>query len=428
MKSNLAIRAVGIGKEYQIGAKQKNTNNLRESLVEVSRTAARTIRGGMKSLREQRAKNSFWALKDVSFEVQQGEVVGVVGCNGAGKSTLLKVLSRITDPTTGCVDMRGRVGSLLEVGTGFHPELSGRENIFLNGAILGMQRSQVKRQFDEIVDFSGIDRFVDTPVKRYSSGMYLRLAFAVAAHLEPEILLVDEVLAVGDAQFQKKCVQKMDSVAKEGRTVLFVSHNMGAIRSLCTRGILLRNGQVSQQADVQSVIESYFKDLGILPSDNDSETGHRSRSIFGHVKLNDGTSNSVDQSERLTFSTTLKIPRHIGGFRMLCLLSDMNSQQLMGLNKTSDEMGIGQIEPGEYEFSVDIPPLWLNPGMYSFVFKLYLDGESESAKQFSDAFPLDVSGASSPVTAVMNPNSNWTFQAKDPSSGSTAFKKSISTP
>jgi lipopolysaccharide transport system ATP-binding protein len=200
----------------------------------------------------------FWALKDVSFDVQEGEVLGIIGRNGAGKSTLLKILSRITEPTAGRVTLRGRVASLLEVGTGFHPELTGRENIFLNGAILGMTRAEIRKKFDEIVAFAEVERFLDTPVKHYSSGMYVRLAFAVAAHLEPEILVVDEVLAVGDAQFQKKCLGKMQDVSsKEGRTVLFVSHNMVAVRSLCSRAILLRTGQKIADAPVNDVLNVY---------------------------------------------------------------------------------------------------------------------------------------------------------------------------
>src|SRR5205807_47703 len=201
----------------------------------------------------------FWALKDVSFEVKQGEVVGIIGRNGAGKSTLLKILSRITEPTEGRVRIRGRVASLLEVGTGFHPELTGRENIFVNGAILGMTRAEVKRKFDEIVAFAEIEKFLDTPVKRYSSGMYVRLAFAVAAHLEPEILLVDEVLAVGDAQFQKRCLGKMHDVAHNGRTILFVSHNMAAIEQLCSGAILLKRGHLSRSNnDVRGIIRQYL--------------------------------------------------------------------------------------------------------------------------------------------------------------------------
>ena len=201
-----------------------------------------------------------YALKDVSFDVQQGEVLGIIGANGAGKSTLLKILSRVTSPTSGCIKIKGRIGSLLEVGTGFHPELTGRENIYLNGAILGMRRHEIDKKLDEIIDFSGVEKFIDTPVKRYSSGMYVRLAFAVAAHLDPEILVVDEVLAVGDAEFQKKCLGKMGDVSKkEGRTILFVSHNMAAVRQLCTRGILLRNGSIYFQGSVEDTVDTYLK-------------------------------------------------------------------------------------------------------------------------------------------------------------------------
>lgn len=203
-------------------------------------------------------KEIFWALKDINFEINQGDRVGIIGRNGAGKSTLLKILSRITEPTIGRIKIKGRVASLLEVGTGFHPELTGRENIFLNGAILGMNRSEIKKHFDEIVDFAEVEKFLDTPVKRYSSGMYVRLAFAVAAHLEPEILIVDEVLAVGDAQFQKKCLGKMEDVSKsEGRTILFVSHNLGMVSSLCNTGIHLKNGQISDTGNISEVIAAY---------------------------------------------------------------------------------------------------------------------------------------------------------------------------
>lgn len=213
---------------------------------------------------EKQTQEEFWALKDLSFEVKQGDRLGIIGRNGAGKSTLLKILSRITEPTSGTIRIQGRVASLLEVGTGFHPELTGRENIFLNGAILGMSRQEVRSKFDEIVAFAEVERFLDTPVKRYSSGMYVRLAFAVAAHLEPEILIVDEVLAVGDAQFQKKCLGKMEDVSnKEGRTVLFVSHNMGAIKHLCDKALLLQGGSIVAHSDVLAVVSRY-SELNLL--------------------------------------------------------------------------------------------------------------------------------------------------------------------
>jgi len=255
------IKVENLGKSYIIGHQREKYVALRDVLTNKARQVASKTRnlfsGGQ--LIAGNELEEFWALKDINFEVQQGDRVGIIGRNGAGKSTLLKVLSRITEPTTGSIRLRGRVASLLEVGTGFHPELSGRENIYLNGAILGMSRAEVKKKFDEIVDFAGVEKFLDTPVKRYSSGMYVRLAFAVAAHLEPEILIVDEVLAVGDAEFQKKCLGKMEDVSKnDGRTVLFVSHNMEAIRKLCQKGILLKNGSIDIYGQMEGVVNKYI--------------------------------------------------------------------------------------------------------------------------------------------------------------------------
>jgi len=260
MSEDIVIRAQGLGKKYIIGHQsQEKVPTLRDAII---RSVSRFGRGAADMLKGKAIiggdeVEDFWALRDVNFEIKRGEVVGIIGRNGAGKSTLLKVLSRITEPTEGRVEIKGRVASLLEVGTGFHPELSGRENIFLNGAILGMTRSEITRKFDEIVDFAGVERFLDTPVKRYSSGMYVRLAFAVAAHLEPEILVIDEVLAVGDAEFQKKCLGKMQDVAGQGRTVLFVSHNMGAVQALCQTGIVLKSGAVVHRGAIADAIQSY---------------------------------------------------------------------------------------------------------------------------------------------------------------------------
>lgn len=247
------LRVENVGKLYRVGARQEAYSTLREALTASLRAPFKRLRNGRSN------GETVWALNDVSFEVQPGEVLGVIGRNGAGKSTLLKILSRITEPTTGRAELFGRVGSLLEVGTGFHPELTGRENIFLNGAVLGMKRTEIARKFDEIVAFAEIDRFLGTPVKHYSSGMYMRLAFAVAAHLEPEILLVDEVLAVGDAAFQKKCLGKMGDVAKEGRTVLFVSHNMTAVKSLCGRTLWLDKGQILEVGASGQVVSDYLE-------------------------------------------------------------------------------------------------------------------------------------------------------------------------
>ena len=262
MNSDIAIRVEQLGKRYRIGELNYN-RTLREQLLrwcsprawlgkrEAAPTAAETSRMG--------EDGAFWALRDVSFNIQRGEMVGFIGRNGAGKSTLLKILTRITEPTTGQAEIRGRVGSLLEVGTGFHPELTGRENVFLNGAILGMQRAEIRKKFDEIVEFSGVSDFIDTPVKRYSSGMAVRLAFAVAAHLDAEILLVDEVLAVGDAEFERKCLRKMNTVTRDGRTVLLVSHNLAAVQRLCGRVVWLHQGQVCADGPCTSIVREYLE-------------------------------------------------------------------------------------------------------------------------------------------------------------------------
>jgi lipopolysaccharide transport system ATP-binding protein len=261
--SNVAIKVENLSKQYRLGLVGTGTlshdlnrfwhrmRGKEDPYLKLGETNDRTVKG---------SSDYVWALKDIDFEVKQGEVLGIIGRNGAGKSTLLKVLSKVTTPTTGSIHLKGRIASLLEVGTGFHPELTGRENIFLNGAILGMTKSEIRSKFDEIVDFSGVERYIDTPVKRYSSGMYVRLAFAVAAHLEPEVLIVDEVLAVGDIEFQKKCLGKMKEVGdKDGRTVLFVSHNMGSIKALCKNGLLMENGTIRCYDQVDIAIQQYFK-------------------------------------------------------------------------------------------------------------------------------------------------------------------------
>ena len=303
------ISVISVGKKYKISKKQggdQEYKSLRVALTNALSAPCRLLD------RKQRAKDrnfsEFWALKDISFDVQQGEVVGIIGRNGAGKTTLLKILSQITEPTEGEVRIRGRVASLLEVGTGFHPELTGRENIFLNGAILGMNRAEIKRKFDEIVTFAEVETFIDTPVKRYSSGMYLRLAFAVAAHLEPEILLVDEVLAVGDAQFQKKCLEKMEGVAKENRTVLFVSHNMQAVQSLCKYAFQIEGGNIVNRGDPSSVIAHYLSSISALNSeiiwDEQNAPGNdAARLIAIKVHSEDGVSRGVYSSKENLYVT-----------------------------------------------------------------------------------------------------------------------------
>jgi lipopolysaccharide transport system ATP-binding protein len=294
-KSDLALSVRGLSKSYTIAHQQgEKHSTLAESLL------ARARRPFARAQRE-----TFWALKDVSFDINKGDVVGIIGRNGAGKSTLLKILSRITEPTTGQIDVYGRIGSLLEVGTGFHPELTGRENIFLNGAILGMARAEIRKQFDAIVDFAGVEQFLDTPVKRYSSGMYVRLAFAVAAHLRSEILIVDEVLAVGDAAFQKKCLGKMKDVSRGGSTVLFVSHNLPTIRNLCSAGILLRQGSITKVGSVHDVVDLYLGEMStkdqnsvdLASSPRYAGMGERLR--LEHLLINNG--NAVRHGEPVKF-------------------------------------------------------------------------------------------------------------------------------
>ena len=280
--NDIAIKVENLSKLYKIGARQEAHKTLRESIMGALTAPWRRLKrisqfaiGRQTSTVNNQPSDTIWALKDVSFKIEQGEVVGIIGGNGAGKTTLLKILSRITEPTEGRGEIYGRVGSLLEVGTGFHPELTGRENIYLNGAILGMKKSEIQGKFDQIVAFAEIEKFMDTPVKRYSSGMYVRLAFAVAAHLEPEILLVDEVLAVGDAAFQKKCIGKMGEVASEGRTVLFVSHNMPSVEALCTRVILIQNGQLLKD-DKPSIVISHYLSQGVVTEQAEAELSHHS--------------------------------------------------------------------------------------------------------------------------------------------------------
>jgi lipopolysaccharide transport system ATP-binding protein len=294
--SEYAIQTHELGKSYDLGLSRRGYGTLRESVVETAKGSLGRLAGRR---REQPAGDTLWALKDLSMTVRPGEVVGLIGHNGAGKSTLLKILSRIVEPTHGWADVTGRTGALLEVGTGFHPELTGRENIFLNGAILGMRRSEIRARFDEIVAFADIERFLDTPVKRYSSGMSVRLAFAVAAHLEPEILLVDEVLAVGDAAFQRKSLGKMNEVAKAGRTVIFVSHNLAILQALCDRGVLLERGQVMADAPVTEAIDVYLRTLEQAASVDllertDRDSRGYDESLIRRVEIHDAEGGHAD--------------------------------------------------------------------------------------------------------------------------------------
>ena len=316
---------------------------------------------------------TIWALKDVNFSAQQGEALGIVGGNGAGKSTLLKIFSQVTSPTSGVVKVKGRIASLLEVGTGFHPELTGRENIYLNGAIMGMSRDEIRRKFDEIVEFSGVEKFIDTPVKRYSSGMYVRLAFAVAAHLEPEILIVDEVLAVGDAQFQKKCLGKMQEVGKEGRTVLFVSHNMHAIQAMCEKVVLLNEGKVAGQGNTQLVVYEYLTSKQFLPGDG-LETLDKIWESFDEAPGNENVKISrvriIPDLDAFEGLITIKVPLRIEFHYSLCVQIESYGFAMHFRNISGELIFITgstheNVKPGKYKSIGHIPGDFLNSGIYS---------------------------------------------------------------
>ncbi|MEX8548573.1 MAG: polysaccharide ABC transporter ATP-binding protein [Mucilaginibacter sp.] len=314
------------------------------------------------------------SLNDISFDIQQGDAVGIIGRNGAGKSTLLKLLSRVTSPTSGTIKVKGRIASLLEVGTGFHPELTGRENIFLNGAILGMRKKEIARKFDQIVDFAGVERYIDTPVKRYSSGMYVRLAFAVAAHLESEILIVDEVLAVGDAEFQKKCLGKMGEVSKgEGRTVLFVSHNISSVRSLCNTGIMLVNGQVRIQGNVNKVIEEYIsikKNLTEWQGEDGDENILIKKTSIKRNSIDNNTGNLLI-SDELKIIIQLEILSHLKevGIGFNIVSSDQSPIVRVFYNDYND---LFKLEKGKYEIEFIVPPYNLATGNYEILFDISL--------------------------------------------------------
>lgn len=358
-----AIRVEGLGKEYQIGLRERGHTTFREAIARAVTAPFRRLRELSGATAEQESR--FWALKDVSFDVEPGEVVGIIGRNGAGKSTLLKILSQITEPTTGKITLNGRVGSLLEVGTGFHPELTGRENIYLNGAILGMSRVEIKRKFDEIVIFAEVEKFLDTPVKRYSSGMHTRLAFSVAAHLEPEILIVDEVLAVGDVAFQKKCLGKMGEVAKGGRTVLFVSHNMTMINRLCTQAVLLSAGTVATAGATSGVVAQYLTEYRVgtyfeRPKNSKSTFTLVSGELFADdigkgrarfdLEIEAEADGWVSLDVRLTDGTGNPV-----GFSSLGAFAEMDRIQVKcGRNRISVGLDVSRLAVGEYLVSFDL--------------------------------------------------------------------------
>ncbi len=382
------ITVENLGKSYLVGhqsAKPEGYVALRDVIAggvkDLMRKTSDAFKG--RQIVQGNVIEEFWALRDVSFEVGQGEVVGIIGRNGAGKSTLLKVLSRITEPTKGRVTLRGRAASLLEVGTGFHPELSGRENIFLNGAILGMTKQEIRSKFDEIVAFAEIDKFIDTPVKRYSSGMYVRLAFAVAAHLEPEILIVDEVLAVGDASFQKKCLGKMKEVSgQDGRTVLFVSHNMSAVQSLCSRGILLKNGQTAFIGDTEECVRQYLTAGGQIPTeskwiDMEKAPGNDKVRIMGiraiSKRTDEHAASLFDMATPLEIEIDVRVLTPCMFHTTLHFLSDQGITAFTSGGLPPRDIH-QQTNPGEYRLVCRIPEHLLNQGGYSIRLLLVEDG------------------------------------------------------
>jgi lipopolysaccharide transport system ATP-binding protein len=402
MTCEVVINAVNLGKNYLIDHQSRvaRYKTLRES---VGRGAACLARSVVDALNGQtRASRSsteeFWALRDVNFQVKRGEVIGVIGRNGAGKSTLLKILSRITEPSTGRVTIRGRVACLLEVGTGFHPELTGRENVYLNGAILGMTHAEIRKKFDEIVAFAAVERFLDTPVKRYSSGMHVRLAFAIAAHLQPEILIVDEVLAVGDAEFQKKCLGKIHDVAGHGRTVLFVSHNMAAVQNICSSGILLVDGRVASLGAIDELVRSYLSSslelsqLSLLERRDREGTG---KVRFASLSFKDSAGQPVAtivSGMPLDIEIELTRPdeRILNSVRMALGIDDEAGYRVLQLSTRLAGSDFPTLQSGVDTFSVHIPRLTLAPGKYGIT--LFCQVGGETADWVKDAGSFDVEG------------------------------------
>ncbi len=418
--SDLAVSVANLSKSFNIDHQRNGVGSYRtlhDDLVNLPRRVLARLNGNYRHTSE-----TFWALKDVSFEVRPGEVVGIIGANGAGKSTLLKILNRITEPTSGGVDIYGRVGALLEVGTGFHPELTGRENVFLNGAILGMTRAEIKRKFDEIVAFAEIDKFLDTPVKRYSSGMYVRLAFAVAAHLEPEILLIDEVLAVGDARFQKKSLEKMEDVAaNDGRTVIFVSHSMPTVAQLCPRTIWLRSGEVAADGPSDDVIQKYsnvtFVDQDRVNwPDGFSNAGvHELKfTSVGLLDKNGQAATHFDYSEPLSFELSYTVHESLSFCRIGFLVHALDGTPVFEIYDVDEDMNGGRRQPGSYLLRCELPGDLLKPGRYSLSLNAGIPGAKNLVRldgilQFSMDDPsLPGAAMNLPRLGVIRPKAKWT--------------------
>jgi len=428
--TDLAIRVENLGKQYKIGATPERYRTLRDSLVQGASAAGQKARAALKGAPRSGKPDdgTIWALRDVSFELRKGQVLGVIGRNGAGKSTLLKILSRVTEPTEGFVEIHGRVGSLLEVGTGFHPELTGRENIYLNGAILGMKRAEIERKFDEIVAFSEVEKFIDTPVKRYSSGMYLRLAFAVAAHLEPEILVVDEVLAVGDAEFQRKCLGKMSDVAHQGRTVLFVSHNMSAILRLTEESILLEKGRIALRAPSPAAVDYYlssgFAQAGerVWSADEIPAESAPFRPLALRVRaLNGRVVDTVRSTEPFVLEVEYCLDAPITGLRIGLYMMTTHGEFVFTSFDTDEPEQYEHLRSratGNYASRCVIPADFLNEGRYvvgvnASTFQVRRYFQDEQALTFN----VDASGApgmqwAEPRLGPVRPRLEWSTEAK----------------
>jgi lipopolysaccharide transport system ATP-binding protein len=385
-----AIQVENLGKEYSIGGSARSQETFREMLSGALTAPFRRLRHGGRPSGER-----FWAVRDVSFDIGTGEVVGVIGRNGAGKSTLLKILARITEPTRGRARIRGRVASLLEVGTGFHPELSGRENVYLNGAILGMRRAEIHRKFDQIVAFAEVERFIDTPVKHYSSGMYVRLAFAVAAHLEPDILLVDEVLAVGDAAFQKKCLQKMGETVRENRTVLFVSHNMGAIVDICQTAIWLDQGRIARSGPVPEVVSAYLRstterqrDISVRPV---ATAPFKVRAVRCFASApGRPAATALGVLEAWTLNLELECREAVAEVEVGVQFHNSSGAILFTTQMSQSSAGaLNRFQPGTYQIRIALPPHFLAPGMYSCTVAIHRPG-MESLDAWPEALNVSI--------------------------------------
>jgi homopolymeric O-antigen transport system ATP-binding protein len=417
--SDLALSVTNLSKSFNIDHRWNGLGGhrtLHDDLMNLPRRMFGRFRQSKRPTSE-----TFWALKDVSFDVRQGEVVGIIGANGTGKSTLLKILNRITEPTSGGADIYGRVGALLEVGTGFHPELTGRENVFLNGAILGMTRAEIKKKFDEIVAFAEIEKFLDTPVKRYSSGMYVRLAFSIAAHLEPEILLIDEVLAVGDASFQKKSLEKMEAVAaNDGRTVIFVSHSMPTIARLCPRTIWLQGGEIAADGPSDDVIQKYStvtlvdQDRVSWPDGFSNASVHELKfKSIGLLDKNGLPTTHFDYSEPLSFELSYTIHESLSFCRIGFVVHALDGTPVFEIYDVDDDVKGGRREPGSYLIRCEVPGDLLKPGRYSLSLNAGIPGIKNLARldgvlQFSVDDPALAGAAMNlPRVGVIRPKTKW---------------------